>query len=317
MPNLCVRKPCFNQPLTLECFSGVIPMFQILECEITEVNTDADGICSSDLSSILENWPTGKPKPKVLYTVPYGCNPTGMTATVARRREVLALAKKHDFIILEDDPYYYLYYGTSARPASYFTLERELDQVGRVLRFDSFSKILSAGIRLGFASGPLPLLAAMDAHTATANLQVSSLTQMVATKLLEAWGYEGFVTHTEQVSEFYRGKRDLFERVMNEHLQGLAEWNSPQSGMFIWFKLLLSPPNSEPNGTEDDSESLIRLKAVERGVLAMPGTAFFPNGAKTAYVRASFSTATEENANEAMKRLRLVILDARSGPQVE
>lgn len=63
-----------------------------------------------------------------------------------------------------DDPYYYLYYGDAPRPPSYFTLELEELEVGRVLRFDSFSKILSAGIRIGFVSGPEPLVLAMDLH---------------------------------------------------------------------------------------------------------------------------------------------------------
>jgi len=63
-----------------------------------------------------------------------------------------------------DDPYYFLYYGTKPPPPSYFTLELEQPEVGRVLRFDSLSKILSSGIRIGFVSGPEPLVNAMDMH---------------------------------------------------------------------------------------------------------------------------------------------------------
>lgn len=104
-----------------------------------------------------------------------------MTATLHRRREVLQLAREYNFIILEgelivhltqlsyldtrtDDPYYFLYYGDAARYPSYFALELEQPEVGRVLRFDSLSKILSSGIRIGFASGPEPLLQALDMH---------------------------------------------------------------------------------------------------------------------------------------------------------
>ena len=114
--------------------------------------------------------------------IQYGCNPTGMTATLERRLETLALAREHKFIILEglshcfsplllsshtsdaDDPYYYLYFGSAPRIPSYFTLEAQTGSAGHVLRFDSFSKILSAGIRIGFATGPEPLLDAMDLH---------------------------------------------------------------------------------------------------------------------------------------------------------
>ncbi|OJA20353.1 hypothetical protein AZE42_13928 [Rhizopogon vesiculosus] len=76
-------------------------MLKTLHCEQIEVETDANGVCSHLLRDILENWPVGKPKPKIFYTVPYGCNPTGSTATLERRKEVLRLAREHNFLILE------------------------------------------------------------------------------------------------------------------------------------------------------------------------------------------------------------------------
>lgn len=85
---------------------------------LTEVETDAHGIRPDVLRNIMESWPEAKPKPKVLYTVPvrhfnqvlarnlntfiqYGTNPTGATATLVRRLEVLTLAREHEFFILE------------------------------------------------------------------------------------------------------------------------------------------------------------------------------------------------------------------------
>ncbi|KAF4613657.1 hypothetical protein D9613_007469 [Agrocybe pediades] len=287
-------------------YAGVIPIFHSLHCNLIEVETDAQGIRSSSLRSILEEWPADKPKPKVLYTVPYGCNPTGATATLERRKEVLKLAREHNFIILEDDPYFYLYYGKEPRYPSYFALELEEPEVGRVLRFDSLSKILSAGIRIGFASGPEALLEAIDEHTATSNLQTSSLTQAIVYKLLDSWTYEGFRTHTEMVSEFYRQKRDVFESAMRKYLTGLAEWSQPEAGLFFWFKLLLAE-----NEGKGDSEITIKTKAFEKGVLALPGTHFLPNGGPTPYVRASFSLTGEEDVDRAVRRIREAILDVR------
>ncbi|KAJ7447080.1 PLP-dependent transferase [Mycena galericulata] len=272
-------------------YAGVIPLFHSLHCEQIEVDADADGISSASLRAILEGWPAGKPKPRVLYTIPYGGNPTGATATLSRRREVLQLAREHNFLIMEDDPYFYLFYGSEPREPSYFAMERADAScaghpVGRVLRFDSISKILSAGMRIGFASGPAPILRAIDAHTATANLQPASLTQAVALALLIAWGHAGFLRHTRGVSEFYRGKRDVFEAALQRHLTGLVEWATPQSGLFFW-----------------------RSSA---GVLALPGTVFLPNGRTTAYVRASFSLLSPEEVDEAVKRLRDTILEVRA-----
>ncbi|OSX57674.1 hypothetical protein POSPLADRAFT_1155653 [Postia placenta MAD-698-R-SB12] len=285
-------------------YAGTIAILGLVGCEHIEVETDTHGIQSSSLRSILENWPKSKSKPKVLYTVPYGCNPAGTTATLDRRLEVLKLSREHDFLIFEDDPYYNLYFGPPNRPPSYFALERSQSEVGRVVRFDSFSKILSSGIRVGFASGPESILQAMDQHSTVTNLQPSSLGQALALKVVKAWGYEGFASHTANVAAFYRAKRDVFEAAMQRHLAGLAEWATPEAGMFFWyvFKLL---------GGDDDSASLIRTKALEHGVLALPGTVFYPNGRTTAFVRASFSTLSPEQVDEALRRLREVILDER------
>jgi tryptophan aminotransferase len=96
---------------------------------------------------------------------------------------------------------------------------------------------------------------------------------------------------------------------MKKHLDGLAEWDTPQAGMFFWFKLLLNPNDPDDEG---DSEDVIRNKALENGVLALPGTAFLPDGRKTAYCRASFSLVSEEDINEGLKRLRSIVLQARS-----
>ncbi|KAI9574053.1 TdiD protein [Boletus coccyginus] len=300
-----------GDPILIEApaYAGVLPILRSLHCELVEVATDGNGVCSSDLRSILQSWPAGKQKPKAFYTVPYGCNPSGMTATIERRREVLQLAREFNFLILEDDPYYYLYFGKAARPPSYFKLELETPELGRVIRFDSFSKILSAGMRMGFASGPKPIIDAMDMHSGFTNLQGSSLVQAITLALVEKWGYEGFTAHTEAVAEFYRGKRDTFEKALETHLGDLGEWRTPEAGMFFWFKLLINPNPNE----EGDSNELIQTKAYENGMLALPGTVFFPSGRKTAYVRAAFSLSTAEQVNEALRRLREVLIRERDG----
>jgi len=109
------------------------------------------------------------------------------------------------------------------------------------------------------------------------------------------------------ISAFYRQKRDAFERALRTHLDGLAEWDTPEAGMFMWFKLLIA----DKPGEEGDSLDLVRNKAFENGVLALPGTVFLPDGRKTAYVRASFSLLSEEDVNEGLRRLRITILEAR------
>ncbi|KAI0749805.1 PLP-dependent transferase [Daedaleopsis nitida] len=296
-------------------YAGVIPVFYATGCEMIEIGADQYGIDARGLREMLDKWPSDKPKPKLLYTVPYGCNPTGVTSTLERRLEILELAQKHNFLILEDDPYYYLYFGSAPRPPSYFALEREQPAVGRVIRFDSLSKVLSSGMRVGFLSAPQVIVDAVVMHTMNSNLQPPTFTQVLSLVMLKFWGYEKLQMHVDRVAEFYRARRDAFEGLMQKHLAGLAEWNTPEAGMFFWFKLKLQPGDassiSDLGDGEGDSEAVIRTKALENGVLALPGTVFHPSGRKTTYVRASFSLLPDDQMEEALRRLRRVILQTR------
>ncbi|KEP45607.1 aromatic amino acid transaminase [Rhizoctonia solani 123E] len=292
-------------------YAGVLPILQTLEPDMIEVDTDPEGISINHLREILSNWPKDKPKPKALYTVPYGCNPTGATTPLERRVEVLKLAEEHDFLIIEDDPYYYLYFGSAERPPSYITLENSAQNIGqrRVLRLDSFSKVLSSGMRIGFATGPPHLIRVMNAHSSAANLQANSTTQVIALAMLRHWGYDGFRAHIANISDFYRAKRDAFEAAMYKHFKPeggkpLAEWTRPEAGLFFWFKLNIS---------NEDSFQLISTKAIEGGVLAVPGKIFFPSGRKTAYVRTAFSVMDIELADEGLRRLAKVVKDVIEG----
>ncbi|EIW84422.1 PLP-dependent transferase [Coniophora puteana RWD-64-598 SS2] len=299
-------------------YGGVIPIFQNLQCEFVEIPMDAHGLRSQDLREVLNSWPSDKPKPKILYTVPYGSNPGGFTTSEDRKKEVIELAREHNFLIFEDDPYFYLYFGDAPRPASYFSLEQHMPtkdgspRVGRVLRFDSMSKVASGGLRLGIASGPAPLVKAINSHTSSSSLQSFHLGQAIMIALFEKWGYEGFDAHIRSVSTFYRAKRDIFQKVMKECMSGLAEWTPPEAGMFFWFKLLLNP-NANAGDDDGDSSDLISNKAFKNGVLALPGAMFYPNGRKSAHVRAAFSLLSEEQVREALRRLRETVLKEREG----
>ncbi|ORY46995.1 PLP-dependent transferase [Rhizoclosmatium globosum] len=282
---------------TLLCESpayvGSLAYLRPLGCKFAEVPSDGEGLQPEALESVLANWKDIATRPRVLYTVPIGGNPTGCSTTLDRKKKIYEIARKYDIIILEDDPYYYLQFGNT-RTASYFSMD--VDQ--RVLRFDSFSKILSAGVRVGWVTGPKPLVDRIVLHSQASILHASGMSQMMVYKVLEHWGIEGFLAHTSQVSAFYENKGKAFMQSAEKHLKGLAEWVQPNAGMFVWIKLL--------NGVMDSS-SLIKTKAVEKKVLMVPGFEFFPNPRTTPYVRASFSTATEEEIDIALARLAEII----------
>lgn len=140
-------------------YSGAFACLRPMFPHFVEVPCDADGLNPEGLEKILASYgPTAPERPKFLYTVPTGANPSGLCTTNERRRQIYRIARKYDLLILEDDPYYYLQFGPKFE--SYFSLDVD----GRVLRFDSMSKVLSAGIRIGWATGPKELLERIILH---------------------------------------------------------------------------------------------------------------------------------------------------------
>ncbi|KAJ7732410.1 pyridoxal phosphate-dependent transferase [Mycena metata] len=283
-----------------------------LPCTLIEVNTDSQGLSPAKLETILSRWDRthpGKPYPKALYTIPSGSNPTGASIPEVRKIEVLKLAKKYNFLVLEDDAYAFLYYGPEGQQArSYFALEVEVNaEKGRVVRFDSFSKVVSSGMRLGYITAAPGICNAVGLITTNTNLHTPTVTQIMAYKLLAGWGPDGFLAHCAGVAVFYRSQRDMFERVARKHLSGLAEWTTPVAGMFLYIKLLVHASNPDA-----DCWELISTKAVAKGILAVAGRAFMPLRGPTPFARISFSIVEEDEADEACRRLREVILEARA-----
>ncbi|WVQ63748.1 uncharacterized protein L199_001901 [Kwoniella botswanensis] len=270
-----------GDPVLLETpiYAGVLPPLRILNAEMIEVDVDSQGLSAKNLERILSTWPEGKKRPRVLYTSPTGSNPSGCSAPRERKLEVLEVCKKYNVMIFEDDPYYYL--ATELIP-SYFELEAEVyPEGGHVIRFDSFSKLLSAGLRLGFATGPKEITQAIDVLTAGANLHTSGVSQAVTLRLMQHWGIDGFLAHGRSVAKLYAERRAEFEAIAHKYLDGLATWVSPVAGMFLWVDL-------SPSGIKD-SYDLIRHEALAKGVLGVPGMAFYPSGRKSPNVRLSFS----------------------------
>lgn len=273
-----------------------------------------------ELERILSNWysdPTTSSLkfPKVVYTIPTGSNPTGCSAPLERKQLILELVRKYDLLLFEDDAYYFLHFDRAQRAPSYFALEKsEGGQTGRVVRFDSLSKILSSGMRLGFVTGPTRIVDIINLHTSNTNLQPSSVAQAIASKLLHHWGYDAFEAHCDEVAKYYSNKLEVVNAAAQKHLTGLAEWNKPVAGMFLWFKLNIASSDDEKDA---DSSYLISVHAVQKGVLAVPGFAFLPNSGKSAYVRASFSLIDAELADEGFARLASVVREARAQAGLE
>jgi kynurenine/2-aminoadipate aminotransferase len=146
-------------------YSGTLSIINPYRPVYHVIQSDSEGMVPASLRAVLGQWSPGTEgepaRPKFLYINPTGANPTGTVLPEGRRREIYALCCQYNLLLLEDDPYYYLQFSEAGeRPPSFLSLDTE----GRVLRFDSFSKILSSGIRLGFVTGPRELVQRIVLH---------------------------------------------------------------------------------------------------------------------------------------------------------
>uniref|UniRef100_A0A673BSW1 Kynurenine/alpha-aminoadipate aminotransferase, mitochondrial n=1 Tax=Sphaeramia orbicularis TaxID=375764 RepID=A0A673BSW1_9TELE len=289
--------PGDNVLLDAPTYSGTLAALQPLGCNLINVSSDQHGMIPSALKEVLSRWAPsevhepGSSAPKVLYTIPNGGNPTGASMTAQRKKEIYELARQYDMLIIEDDPYYFLQFDKPWAPTF---LSMDVD--GRVIRTDSFSKILSSGLRIGFVTGPKPLVDRVVLHIQASTMHTSSFTQVIP-KL----NTHGSCHLKIVVIEFYRKQRDAMISSAEKWLKDVAEWHAPSAGMFLWIKL---------KGIAD-TQQLIMEKALEKEVLLVPGGVFMINSSEPcAYVRAAFSLSTPEQMDEAFRRLSSLIKDA-------
>lgn len=281
-------------------YTGALSVLENLDCTIADIPTDAHGIIPHHLDEMLRTWPqhnpsgrTDQPRPHCLYTVPSGGNPTGISSTLERKQAIYGICSKYDVIIVEDDPYYFLQFSKTRIP-SYLSMDTE----GRVLRLDSMSKVLAAGLRLGWVAGPKVLVERINLHTMGTNLQPAGISQGMAYSLLEKWGHKGFLEHVDRVADFYKEKRDEMVECLDRYMVGRGEWAVPDAGMFVWIKLL---------GGVTDAFDLVLNKLLKENVLVVPGLAFMPQQNKSEYIRISYSNINKENMGIALKTLAEVI----------
>lgn len=191
-------------------YPGAIFAMKAQRLNIVGVRMDAQGLSSEDLDLKLRAWNTamGK-KPAVLFMIPTGQNPTGISQSIERRKSILAVAEVHDLVIIEDDPYLFLRLGSRAPktltlkvdqdshdhylsllPASYLSM----DTSGRVIRLDTMSKILASGLRCGWLTVCAQIVSKFVARTEVTTAASSGVSQVMLYKLLDqTWGHEGFI----------------------------------------------------------------------------------------------------------------------------
>lgn len=232
-------------------FIGALNSFRSIGAETIGVPLTDEGIDVEKLEETLAN----TPKAKMLYVIPTFQNPAGTTSTLENRKKVYAIAKKYGVIILEDNPYGELRFAGEDVPTY-----KSMDTDEIVVYCSSFSKILSAGMRIGYVCGPKPLIQKMVVAKQGEDVHTNQFFQMLCHRFMTERDLDA---HIAGIRKIYAAKCGLMLAELDKHMPKCVKYTRPEGGLFIWCTL--------PNGT--DSSAFIQ-KALERKVAVVPGTAF-------------------------------------------
>ncbi|HEX9709780.1 MAG TPA: PLP-dependent aminotransferase family protein [Candidatus Thermoplasmatota archaeon] len=289
-----LSKVTINQgdPVVLEAPSYLTGgmAFRVYGCDIFSVDLDDGGIQVDILEETLAGLRRQGRHPKFLYLTPTYHNPAGVTMDLQRRRKVMDLAHEYDLLVVEDDPYHLLSYdGEHVRNL------KSMDEDNRVIYYSSFSKILSPGLRLGYAIGHKDLVAKIVLAKQTADLCTNSLSQHIAYEYLAGGHLDA---HIHKINAVYRRKRDIMLKAMAEHMPEGVKWTRPGGGMFLWATF-----------PETVDTRVMFNKAAERSVAYVHGRSFYFDGRGAHQARLNFSFPSDENIELGIGRLGEVTVE--------
>lgn len=232
-------------------FIGALNAFRSNGAQTIGVPLKDDGIDTEVLEKTLE----ATPRAKLLYLIPTFHNPAGITSTLENRKKVYEIAKKYGIVILEDNPYGELRFAGEDVPTY-----KSFDTEGLVVYCSSFSKILSAGMRIGYVCGPSEIVTKMVVAKQVEDVHTNIMFQMLCHRYMTERDLDG---HIAKIKKLYRDKCTLMLSELDKNMPDCVKFTRPEGGLFIWCTL--------PNGT-DCSEFVKR--ALEKKVAVVPGSAF-------------------------------------------
>ena len=262
-------------------FLVIFMLLQRLNVRCIGVQTDENGMVLEDLQEKMERY-----HPKMLYVIPTFQNPSGIVTSLRRRQDIYALAQRYDVCILEDDPYYDLRYEGQSLP-----MFKSMDEDGRVIALSSYSKIISPGLRVGAVCAPQRIIAAMTAVKQGCDMHTPSLNQALCAEYVRSGALHG---HIEQLCAANREKRDRMLADIQRCFPKKTAYVKPQGGLFLWLCL----PEEVP------VEALFTRAIRERGVVYIPGSAFYPENMHTARcIRLNFACTSTSQTKKGIEYL--------------
>ncbi|MBQ7070551.1 MAG: PLP-dependent aminotransferase family protein [Ruminococcus sp.] len=262
-------------------FIGSLNAFKSEDVELRGITLEQDGVNIAELEEVLR---TGRVK--LIYIIANFQNPTGLTTSFEKRKQIYSLAKQYGAVILEDNPYGDLRIENDDIPSI-----KSLDDAGIVCYSRTFSKTLAPGIRVGYISAPKEIVNKItvckqvdDVHT---NIWAQVLTYKFMTNV-------DMKKHIERLREIYRKKCRLMLSEIEKNFSSKITFTRPEGGLFIWCTL--------PD--DCDMMTFCSRAVQEYKVAVVPGSAFMiSENDKTTSFRLNFSTPTDEQIVEGCKLL--------------
>ncbi len=234
----------------------------------------------------LEDFAFDRPV-KFCYVIPDFQNPSGETMTLAQRQALVALAREHEFLIVEDSPYRELRYSGESVPTIY-SLAPE-----RTLHLGSFSKIFAPGFRLGWILGPVELLDQIYVCKQSLDLCPPIFDQYIAAEFM---GSGALDANLQKSIALYRAKRDKMLSLLEQYMPQGVSWTHPEGGLFLFLTL--------PEGF--DTVALYD-RALSAGVAYVAGSFFFVDGSHRNTMRLNFSFLDASRMEAGIRLLAEVI----------
>ncbi len=270
-------------------YLGAIMAFRGYEADVRGVPVDSGGMRVDVLADLL----AGGGRPKILYTIPDYQNPTGLSMTAERRQELVALARRYGFLILEDVAYRELGFG-AAPPPSLRSLAPDV-----VLQAGTFSKIFSPGFRMGWAAGPAEIISTLVVAKQNSDQCAGALGQ----RMLEEYGRGGHLDRQLVESRaFYARRAALTTEALAAHMPAGTTWTTPGGGFYVWV-------------TAPDGVDTVALSAAARArkVAYVPGRPFYPADAGISQIRLAYSRVADHLIDEGIRRIGEVLRTALEG----
>lgn len=251
---------------------------------VLEAPVDANGMIVEELPALVER--IGR-LPKAIYTIPTFQNPSGTTMSLARREQLLELARVWGSVVIDDDPYGLLRFEGEELPSL-----RELGQgESTVFSVRTFSKVLAPGLRVGWVD-TAPELSEL---LISAKQAMDTCTNLPSQRLVAGFLAGGHMNdHVAGLRSEYRRRKLAMQAALTEHFGDIATWTDPDGGFFLWVTL--------PDGGVD-SQRLFEVGLAE-GVAFIPGRAFSPGGSFANAFRLCFASTTPERTAVGVGRLR-------------